>query len=307
MSRVPLSRKLYPFDWLIIGYSLLMVVLIVIAGRPLSEYVDELLFYSGTAIVAALVGHLLPDQTGRIAAFFRLLYPMFLFTLFYRETQGLIFLFFDRFYDGGLVAFETAIFGMDPSLFFDQHLPNVPVTELLSACYFSYYLMIPVFLVSLFVTRRDELIRRSLAAVCIMFFASYLLFSLYPIEGPRWHFAGQYTNEIEGLIFRPMVNLVIAKGAVHGGCMPSSHVGVALVILLYSLRIKRRIGWWLIPVNVGLAAGTVWGRYHYVSDVVVGALIGAGAVLLVDRYYDRFAGPVKEPESSREVVYHNAS
>ena len=71
--------------------------------------------------------------------------------------------------------------------------------------------------------------------------------------------------------------------------MPSSHVGVALVILMYSFRQSRTTGWLLLPLNVGLALGTVWGRFHYVSDVIVGAGLGAMCTLLVWRYYDKWA------------------
>jgi len=217
-----------------------------------------------------------------------------------------MFLIFDRFHDAQLVALEKAILGVHPTLFIDRHLLHVWINEIFSFGYFSYYFMIPVFLVTLFIKRHYEIIKSFLTAACITFFLSYLLFFLYPIEGPRWYFAGRYVNPIEGPVFRKLVKLIIDKAAVHGGGMPSSHFGVALVILLYCFRYYRKAFWLLLPLNVGLAVGTFWGRFHYVSDVLVGGILGVAATLLVWQYYPRWSAspsmPVARPELEAELA-----
>jgi membrane-associated phospholipid phosphatase len=197
-------------------------------------------------------------------------------------------LFSPDFLDHQLTAFETSIFGMEPTLWLDKNLINVWVTEILSMSYFSYYLMLPGFLIIFYLLKRYETIKRALTAICLTFFISYLLFFLYPIEGPRYYFAGNYIHAITGPIFRPLVDLAINKGAVHGGCMPSTHVAVALVILISIFRDYRWAGWLLLPLNIGLALGTVYGRFHYLSDVVVGAIIGISMTILTFKFYDKF-------------------
>ncbi len=294
-------RRWYPFDWLIVGYSLLMVVVILLLGRPLGKYLDEVAFYLVAALFSVAIVSLIDEDTSRLAAGVRLLYPVFLFTFFYRATGGLMFLLFDRFFDAQLTAFELSIFGVNPTLYIDRHWLNPIVTEILSFCYFCYYFMIPVFVIMLFVKKHYETVKSFLTATCLTFFLSYLLFFLYPIEGPRWHFAGQYLNSVTGPVFRPLVEMVIAKGAVRGGCMPSSHFGVALVILMYTFRYYRRVGWWLAPLVFGLAAGTVWGRFHYVSDVVVGGVLGLLSVLLTWRFYPRWRRRVAASPSQKEL------
>ena len=37
---------------------------------------------------------------------------------------------------------------------------------------------------------------------------------------------------------------------------------------------------------IGLGMGTVWGRYHYASDVIAGGLIGLVMTFLVWKYHD---------------------
>lgn len=286
------SRRatIYPFDYLIIGYCLLMVLCIAIFGRPLSEYVDELIAYCSMAALTAVIVRYIDESKSRLNHFVRLMYPVILFTLFYRVTGGMMFLMFDRFFDAHVVSAETWLFGLEPTMFIDRHLLSPWLNELFSACYFSYYFMLPGFMIPLFFMGRTRIIHRALTAMCLTFFLSFILFFVYPVEGPRWHQAGQYLHTVEGPLFRHLVNMVINSAAVRGGCMPSSHVGVALVILAYVFRVSRKAGWILLPINIGLAIGTVWGRFHYVSDVFVGATIGLGAVWVVEKYYDRWSG-----------------
>ena len=281
------SWKLYPVDWMVIGYSLLMVVIIALLGRPLTHYADEIVFYAAMATLALLIVRYVDETNGRWHAFLRLLYPAMMITFFYRATGGQIFLLFDRFFDYQVVAWEQSLLGMEPTLFIDKYLLNTWSTEILSFCYFCYYLMFPCFLIALFLRREHRIIREFLAAAGLTFFVSYLLFWLYPVEGPRWHFADQYLHGIEGPVFRPLVEFVINNAAVRGGAIPSSHTGVALIVMLFCFRYYRRVGWLLLPVVVGLAAGTVWGRFHYLSDVILGAAIGALAVWLIWRYSPR--------------------
>ena len=225
---------------------------------------------------------------------------------FYTITGGTMFLLFDRFLDYQLVAFEVALLGTELSLYIDRNWLNPFWTEVFSATYFSYYLMIPVLLLVMYLKRHDDLMRRFLTTSLTAFFVSYLLFFLYPIEGPRYFLAGQYLHAVEGPVFRKLVNFAIDNGAVHGGCMPSSHVAVAIVVLAYTFKMGRTAGWVLFPVVVGLAIGTVWGRFHYVSDGVGGGIIGGGSVLLVDRFYIRWttvgAGVVTTPQMDVEHV-----
>ncbi len=299
------SERYYLFDRLIIGYCLLMVALLVVLGRPLTAYVDELIFYAAMAGLVVAIGYYLDKRRSRLAHMLRLLYPVLLFTGFYRMTGGTMFLFFDQFFDTHLTAFELAIFGVHPTVYIDQHLLNVFLNELFSACYFLYYPMIPVFMALVYIRGDYKVIRSSMAAVSLTFFVSYLLFSLYPVEGPRWFFMGQYANEIQGPFFREAVNSVIRHGAVRGGCMPSSHFGVALVLVLYSARHYKKWLWLMIPVTTGLAIGTVWGRFHYVSDVVVGGAIAVVATLLAWKFenFTEDTGTVRVPKKELRTNY----
>lgn len=276
------------FDRLIFGYLAYIAVLCLAFGRPWSVFVDDLLVNALLAGVIVAIVRLNQKYDNIILRFIRYTYPALFFLYFYRQTGGLMHLFFPEFLDYQLTAFEKSILGVNLTLWMDQNLVHVWLTEIITFCYVSYYPMIPAFLIFLFVKKRYELISSSLAAICITFFISYSLFFIYPIEGPRYFFVDLYTSDLPGLVFRPLVEYIMTNSAVHGGCMPSSHVAVAVVMLIFCLKYYRRIGILMTPVVIGLAVGTFYGRFHYISDMVVGAAIGTVVTALTFKYYHRF-------------------
>lgn len=278
------TARLYPFDWLITGYSALMVILLVAFGEPFGAHRSNLVTYVLCGLAPFVILKLVGGNRTILGRAIRFLYPVILFTPLYRATGAQMFLFFDHFLDPKLIAFETSLFSIEPTVYIDQHLLQPLFNDLVTFCYACYYLMIPVFAIVLFKMRKDILLADATAAMCIMFFVSYLLFFLFPIEGPRWHQVALYQHSVDGYIFRPLVQFIQKNGAVHGGGMPSSHTGVALVILIYTWRVSRKWGMILTPIVCGLGMGALWGRYHYISDIIVGAAIGAASVWIVDHW-----------------------
>jgi len=296
-----------PFDWIILVYCGLMLLMIAAFGRPLGGYIDEALFYASVIGLTALIVRYANRSDNRRHMFIRLLYPGILFTFFYRATGGMMFLLHDGFFDWQLTTFEHMVFGVNPTIYIDRHWLNPFLNELFSAAYGSYYPMVAGLLLPVFFKRDDHVLKQANTALCLTFFISYILFFLYPVEGPRWFFAGDYLHTIDGSIFRGFVEFVIAEGAVRGGCMPSSHVAVALVVMMFCLRYYRVIGWVLVPFNIGLAIGTFWGRFHYVTDVFVGAIIGVTVTLLVWRYYRPGASRGKPSSNRKQQEFEHAS
>ena len=277
----------YAFDRLVIGYSIGMALLLLTLARPLGDYIDEISFYVGCIVLAnVIVRHLDESRGGAIRAV-RLLYPVALFTFFYRATGSSMDLLFNSFFDAQLTAFEASLFGANPTIFIDQHLPNQVLSEFFLLSYLLYYPLIPIFLFAVYRRGDLKIIRSSVTAFCAIFFASYALFFLYPIEGPRWFFASAYQHDVASPFARQAVELVMYSAAVRGGGMPSSHFAIALSIQMYCFRYYRRAAWIILPIVFGLAVGTFWGRYHYVSDVIVGGLIGLLITALVWKFSDK--------------------
>lgn len=275
------KQRWYPFDKIVITYCTLMLTLLVTMGRPLGEHMGESIFYAVAMLLTILIVRFLDASRPGLKRLLRLLYPAIMFTFFYRATGGTMFLLFDQFLDWQLTAWELSVFGVNPTIFIDKHLLYPALNELFSLAYFLYYPMLPAFLLYVYKREDWQILRSAVTTFCAVFFCSYLMFMLYPLEGPRWFLASMYQNEVTSPVSRHLAQIVIQNAAVHGGCMPSSHFAVALAIGMYVFRFYRKYHWPVMALVLTLGIGTVWGRYHYISDVFVGGLLGAGVTLLV--------------------------
>ncbi len=273
-----------PYDHMVILYSWAIIIMAVNFARPFDDFTGLVVFHAGALIIACMFSQLSRPEAPRAVLFFRYYYPIILMTLFYHFSGDLIGHVVHHYYDADLTALEKAVFGANPTLWLDHHI-NIFVTEILSAAYELYYLMIPGLAVMLFISRKDEIIRRYVTATCVTFFLSYLIFIFYPMVGPRFFFDGMYQTELTGPLFRPISMFIMDTAAFRGGAMPSSHVAEAVVVLFFAVSAYGRKGWILAPIVVGLAMGTVYGRFHYVSDVFVGLILGLTIPWLTLKFY----------------------
>lgn len=266
-------------------YCWIIIVLVTNFARPIGDYLNVLLFHGGIIVFVVLLAFFARYQN-RFVVFVHLLYPVILMTFLYQTSGKLVHLFVPGYFDSHIVAVEKTVLGGDISLWLDG-LSNPWLTELFSATYFSYYFMIPGLALFLFFNRKDGKLKRFMTATCTVFFLSYLIFILFPVECPRYYFATQYKSELTGPIFRPLVNLVIGQAAFRGGAMPSSHVAEALVVMYFAILAYGRRAYFMIAAVIGLALGTLYGRFHYVSDVVAGGILGLAVIWLTLTFYPR--------------------
>jgi membrane-associated phospholipid phosphatase len=68
---------------------------------------------------------------------------------------------------------------------------------------------------------------------------------------------------------------------------------VAVLVLIVAYQRARDAFWWLLPVAIGLIVSTIYCRFHYVVDVVAGAVLAILAVPLGDWTYDRLKERLK--------------
>jgi len=61
---------------------------------------------------------------------------------------------------------------------------------------------------------------------------------------------------------------------VHGAAFPSAHVAGSMVAMLASWRHRRWLFWVCLPFFASMCVATVYGRYHYVADVLAGLAVG---------------------------------
>lgn len=286
--------KLAAVDRWVIGYAAAASLAALLFAPDQGPFLKSHLLHAGAIAVSLAVAYWLPTK-GRLLPFLRYGYPVLLFGLFYSDTGPYVFLLFSEWFDPALIRWESALVGFNvPEAV--AGIQSVWLLELFMFGYLFYYLMLPVAFVVAFSRKEPDVYRRLMTATCAVFVVSFSMFALYPLEGPRYALAS-VLPPIQGGPFFGLVMAIQNSGSIHGGCMPSSHTAVAWTVTYYVHKMHRTWGWILVVISTLLSMGCFWGRFHYVTDVAVGLLIFAAAVLLTEWLHRRRIS--RDPDRAR--------
>ena len=109
----------------------------------------------------------------------------------------------------------------------------------------------------------------------ITFFISYILFILLPVAGPRFILTDQITVSYDGLLLTSSLRNFVANAGHRGGAFPSSHVAVAVVVLIFLWKYYPKIAKkYFLAAVIALSLATIYGQYHYITDVIAGLILG---------------------------------
>jgi membrane-associated phospholipid phosphatase len=86
-----------------------------------------------------------------------------------------------------------------------------------------------------------------------------------------------YTVPLNGYLFTWLGEWVRTSLQFPGGSIPSPHCAAATVMWAMAYRYHRPAFWLLLPMVSSLYVSTFYGRYHYVSDAVLGIATGVVA------------------------------
>ncbi|MFO7769198.1 MAG: phosphatase PAP2 family protein [bacterium] len=269
-------------DIAMLSYLGVVVVLLLVLGAGLGRHTHpwRLIIYHLALAAAGLGARSLPRWWDHPAArFLRWWYPVILMFFCFTAVGWMIHIIRPAFVDPFLLDLERALFGVlwTPLL---QQFAHPVLTEVMYFFYTAYYFLIPGLGLPLYLEWREEgaaeqgpRFREYMLAVTLTFWVCYLHFLVTPGAGPV--FWSGYPGPVLTLDGGPITAFeqwLFARGAIVGGAFPSSHVAVAFVIAIYSVRF-RVASWFFAPVAVGLAISTMYNGYHYGVDVVWGIAV----------------------------------
>ena len=280
-------------DRMVMAYTAWVALLVVLLRKNVSEWPAILGFHLFVlAVMIALPRRGAPWETpkGRFRGairFFRYSYLLLLMVFFFEEVHHTV----NALWPGAPYWFESRLYAADRFLFGD--LPSIllnPGTgllqdELMHAFYFSYYFIVIGGVVFAWLgsgsPRPGPAFQRTLTSVVTAFLLSFVWYPFLPARGP-WENGELMAmmNPFQGRVFTPMVEAIIARGAVSGGCFPSSHVAASWAVVLGLARFHP--GWATVCgfFASGLSLACVYTRYHHGVDVLAGLLAGmAGAAI----------------------------
>lgn len=210
-------------------------------------------------------------------------------------------------FEGILRRWDRWLFGTHLHRHFYQWLSGPGWRELFHLLYLSYYLLVFGAFFVLWKRRPTELPRFSFVVVG-MFVSFIAIFVAVPVAGPL---ASPGVSLMRTGVFPSIVAWLyvpLTVDGTHTGAFPSSHVGmsVGIVLLLAPRRWWTRIALW--GLVLGIAASTVYGRFHYAIDAVVGLAMGFVLYLLWTWLYG-ILSPSSTPvvETDRKIDVASAS
>ncbi len=262
------------FDRNLIIYYLLLTLLILLFHHNQKNWLGNVLLH---LIVIGAVLFFIPwldKQTGKVAHFIRNWYIVMAFPLLYLDVGQFLHLITRREFDPIIIEVERWLCGGLPNLWVQKYV-TPPLTEFMQLSYSIYWITIPLGGFIFYFDGDEQLYEYLLHLVTITFFLSYLIFIFFPVAGPRFYLANQIKVPYQGLLLTHYLRGFVHNVGFRGGAFPSSHVGVAVVILIYVWRFKRKIALFLfLPLVLALSTATVYGQYHYLTDVLAGLMMG---------------------------------
>lgn len=230
-------------------------------------------------------------------------YPMAMFIVCFEEVSRLSFALRDGWQDHYLLALESRIFATPPTVWLGEH-GSILITEIVEIGYFSYFLLLIIVGGSVYRSADRRPFRQVMDGTVLAYMFCYAVFILFPTEGPAHTLEALHGTPIPGGgPFHWMVKLIQRNAGVHGNAFPSAHVAGGAVALFFAWRYVPGVARFLTPLVILLCVGAVYDRYHYVSDVVAGLAVGAGAALVVSSQWfadwDRSLGASEDSLTNR--------
>jgi membrane-associated phospholipid phosphatase len=256
-----------PPERLSAGYFALTALFVPVSGASLREWWPTVALHLAIVAVALWLLPRLP-QTER-AGILRAWLPVLGLPLVYGEVALLNDLFTTGYYDQPVQRWEAAVFGSQLSVTLRAMLPWKPLSEYLHFGYFGYYVLVPLLLGVLYARGEYSAFRAALTTILATFYFCYLVFIVFPVAGPWYHFPRPDPADV-GWFFPFVIRRVLATGASQGAAFPSSHVAAAVISWLLAWHLARPLFWSYALIVPALVVGTVYGGFHYAIDALAG-------------------------------------
>lgn len=276
--------------YIIAGLGIYMLLAIGLFG----QVVDAVEILVIDAVIIASIGTvawLNRAYDSKLISIIRYFYIIPTTYLLYYQVHSFVQLIHPVDYDQLFILIDRTVFGVDPTVWFGT-IATPWLTEYLQICYFLFYFLPVMHMASLYNSNDWEKLDYFLRGMMFCYVISYLLYFVMPAIGPRFTLHNYALTDIElpGLYFTSLIRGLIDQGGglmtpgvdpasmVNRDCMPSGHTMMTLVNIFLAFKFRSRQRFLFVLIGGSLIVATVYLRYHYVVDVVVGA--GLAVILL---------------------------
>lgn len=257
-------------DVLILFALLLFSVLTAISWKIVENW--WMFFLRNVSVAVIYLG--LTFFTPRIEPMFpRFLLRVAAVTLAYAYLFGAVdklqLIFHGRWLDEYVLDAEQYVFGVQPTLWL-EHFITPWLTEWMMFSYVIYVPLYPILCCIVFYLHGDLAMEDYFFTLGLTNILCDLGFILFPVAGPIPMIGQLYTVPLDGYFFTYVGELMRSYLHYVGGTIPSPHCAAATIMWIMAYRYHRVSFYLLTPIILSLYVSTVYGRYHYATDAILG-------------------------------------
>ena len=188
-------------------------------------------------------------------------------------------------YDDFFTTVDRALFfGHDPQDLL-QPLLRPWLSELLAFVYSFYALLFPLVLSAAFANGGRLAIQRATFTLGLALLIAYASYELIPVKGPV--LSRSFDVPLDLYLSAPLKEAMMDRTRITWDCFPSLHTANTVLLAEVAWRWSRRLFWFISPAVVLMPFACVYLRYHYVADIIAGALLAALMITVAKRHFSR--------------------
>ena len=269
-----IRRALGAFEWVTFAYLAWLNAMLALFHRNVAHAAQYFVIHCWIALGIICLAWAAAHSRNRVLRFARDWYPLPLYIFFFEELQGLVHAIFPGWFDRWLIQFDFNFAGVHPSVWLAR-FSNPALNDFMQFAYMTYFLYLVILPAILYAQKDRIAFWNVMVSTAIANYTVYFIAVLFPIESPYHALAALNTATLNGGYFTAAIEFIERFGRVHGGAFPSAHVAGSTVAILASWRYRRWLFGVCLPFFASMCVSTVYGRYHYIADVLAGIVVGA--------------------------------
>jgi len=189
-----------------------------------------------------------------------------------------------------LIRLDYLLFGCYPTVYLERFYSPM-LMDIFQISYTTYYFLPLAFGILLKAQGKHEAFDKFLFLILLCYYLSYISYILFPALGPRYAIEHLQTLDMDGYVVSKSIQDVLNNlEGVKRDAFPSGHTAIALVVLFSAFRYARWFAYILLIPVILLICSTVFCRYHYVVDLIGGAILVVVSLVLGELYYKSWEG-----------------
>jgi len=297
-----LIKNLNSTDLVVVLFCILLSTINLIFSHKVDVWHINILINTAIILYIFFIAKKEKESNNKIWMHLHYWYLVILIFLFFKELYTMIDPIRNVVYDEQLIWIDRLIFGIDPTNELYK-ISNPILTELLQIVYGTFFFLPVILGIDLLLQRKINEFDKSAFYIVYGFLLSYLGYILVPAIGPRFtlHDFGMNNIEMPGLLLtdflREIVNFsesipfgtINPHLVVQRDVFPSGHTQMTLIVIILSFIFNSRLKYFFLINGTLLIFATVYLRYHYVIDLIAGAVFMFFTFLSGKVIYHRWA------------------